>query len=220
MAARRGRDNDAGTAARILDVAEQLLQVRGFNGFSYADIAAELNITKAALHYHFAGKADLGEALIARYAGRFAEALTGLDAGRGDASAKLAAYADLYLQVLRNRRMCLCGMLAAEYQTLPEPMQGAVIRFFDQNETWLEGVLEQGREDGSLQFAGSARDTAQPGRGHAGRPPLRRHRPIPGRRGQPAGGPGCFGQHATRGGRGFGDRPARLTASNPPGRRA
>jgi TetR/AcrR family transcriptional repressor of nem operon len=161
MAARRGRDNDAGTAARILDVAEQLLQVRGFNGFSYADIAAELNITKAALHYHFAGKADLGEALIARYAGRFAEALTVLDAGRGDASAKLAAYADLYLQVLRNRRMCLCGMLAAEYQTLPEPMQGAVIRFFDQNETWLEGVLEQGREDGSLQFAGSARDTAR-----------------------------------------------------------
>jgi TetR/AcrR family transcriptional repressor of nem operon len=161
MAARRGRDNDAGTAARILDVAEHLLQVRGFNGFSYADIAAELNITKAALHYHFAGKADLGEALIARYAGRFAEALTGLDAGRGDASAKLAAYADLYLQVLRNRRMCLCGMLAAEYQTLPEPMQGAVIRFFDQNETWLEGVLEQGREDGSLQFAGSARDTAR-----------------------------------------------------------
>jgi TetR/AcrR family transcriptional repressor of nem operon len=161
MAVRRGRDNDAGTAARILDVAEHLLQVRGFNGFSYADIAAELNITKAALHYHFVGKADLGEALIARYAGRFAEALTGLDAGRGDASAKLAAYADLYLQVLRNRRMCLCGMLAAEYQTLPEPMQGAVIRFFDQNETWLEGVLEQGREDGSLQFAGSARDTAR-----------------------------------------------------------
>jgi TetR/AcrR family transcriptional repressor of nem operon len=161
MAARRGRDNDAGTAARILDIAEHLLQVRGFNGFSYADIAAELNITKAALHYHFAGKSDLGEALIARYAGRFAEALTGLDAGRGDASAKLAAYADLYLQVLRNRRMCLCGMLAAEYQTLPEPMQGAVIRFFDQNETWLEGVLEQGREDGSLQFAGSARDTAR-----------------------------------------------------------
>jgi TetR/AcrR family transcriptional repressor of nem operon len=161
MAARRGRDNDAGTAARILDVAEHLLQVRGFNGFSYADIAAELNVTKAALHYHFVGKADLGEALIARYAGRFAEALTGLDAGRGDASAKLAAYADLYLQVLRNRRMCLCGMLAAEYQTLPEPMQGAVIRFFDQNETWLEGVLEQGREDGSLQFAGSARDTAR-----------------------------------------------------------
>jgi len=161
MAARRGRDNDAGTAARILDIAEKLVQVRGFNGFSYADAAAELKISKAALHYHFAGKADLGEALIARYASRFAEALAGLDVGRGDARAKLAASADLSLEVLRNQTMCLCGMLAAEYQTLPRPMQDAVISFFDQNETWLDGVLEQGREDGSLQFAGSARDTAR-----------------------------------------------------------
>ena len=63
--------------------------------------------------------------------------------------------------MLRNRKMCLCGMLAAEYQTLPPPMRDAVIRFFDQNESWLESVLEQGLADGSLQFAGSARDTAR-----------------------------------------------------------
>jgi len=160
MAAGRGRD-DAGTASRILDVAEHLVQVRGFNGFSYADIAAELQITKAALHYHFAGKAGLGEALISRYADRFMAALASLDTVDGTASAKLDAYAGLYLQVLRNRKMCLCGMLAAEYQTLPQPMQDAVIRFFDQNESWLESVLEQGRADGSLHFAGSGRDTAR-----------------------------------------------------------
>ena len=81
MAAGRGRD-EAGTASRILDVAERLVQGRGFNGFSYADIAAELQITKAALHYHFAGKAALGEALIARYSGRFMGALAGLHRGR------------------------------------------------------------------------------------------------------------------------------------------
>jgi TetR/AcrR family transcriptional regulator, transcriptional repressor for nem operon len=161
MAARRGHDDDAGTASRILDVAERLVQVRGFNGFSYADIAAELHITKAALHYHFSGKADLGEALIARYASRFADALARADTGALSASGKLAAYADLYLQVLRDRKMCLCGMLAAEYQTLPQPMQNAVIKFFDQNESWLEGVLVQGRDEGSLQFTGSARDTAR-----------------------------------------------------------
>ena len=160
MAASRGHD-DAGTASKILDVAERLVQVRGFNGFSYADIAAELGISKAALHYHFAGKADLGAALIARYASRFADALAEVDAGPGEASDKLAGYADLYLRVLRASKMCLCGMLAAEYQTLPPPMQEAVIGFFDRNETWLEDVLGQGRQDGSLQFAGSARDTAR-----------------------------------------------------------
>ncbi len=161
MAPRRMRGEDAGTASRILDVAEQLVQVRGFNGFSYADIAAELHITKAALHYHFASKADLGEALISRYASRFASALAGIDASGATSRARLAAYADLYVQVLRDRRMCLCGMLAAEYQTLPQPMRDAVVSFFDRNESWLEVVLGQGREDGSLRFAGSVRDTAR-----------------------------------------------------------
>ena len=52
-------------------------------------------------------------------------------------------------------------MLAAEYQTLPAAMQDAVLRFFDQNESWLERVLAQGQQDGSLQFAGSARETAR-----------------------------------------------------------
>ncbi len=160
-APRRGAADDAGTASQILDVAERLVQVRGFNGFSYANVAAELHITKAALHYHFAGKADLGEALITRYASRFAEALARADASGLGPSGKLAAYADLYLQVLRDRKMCLCGMLAAEYQTLPQPMRDAVISFFDQNESWLEAVLEHGRDEGSLQFTGSARDAAR-----------------------------------------------------------
>ena len=160
MTTARGR-GDADTAVRILDVAERLAQVRGFNGFSYADIATELGITKAALHYHFAGKADLGEALIGRYADRFGQALAALDATAPTAAGKLRGYADLYLGVLRDHRMCLCGMLAAEYPTLPDPMRASVVSFFDKNEQWLLTVLEQGRADSSLTFTGSARDTAR-----------------------------------------------------------
>lgn len=160
MVAARGR-GDSDTATRILDVAERLAQVRGFNGFSYADIAAELGITKAALHYHFASKADLGEALISRYAARFGEALAAIDADTAAAPAKLQGYAELYADVLRNQRMCLCGMLAAEYPTLPDAMQASVVSFFDQNEAWLQDVLEQGRGDGSLHFTGPARDAAR-----------------------------------------------------------
>ena len=149
------------TATKILDVAERLVQVRGFNGFSYADVAAELEITKASLHYHFAGKAELGEALIERYGTRFSGALAEIEASPIDAPAKLDAYAKLYADVLRGKRMCLCGMLAAEYRTLPKPMQNAVIRFFDENESWLEAVLVQGQGEGSLEFAGSPSDAAR-----------------------------------------------------------
>ena len=46
------------TAQRILDIAERLVQTRGFNGFSYADIAGALAVTKASLHYHFPTKAE------------------------------------------------------------------------------------------------------------------------------------------------------------------
>jgi TetR/AcrR family transcriptional repressor of nem operon len=151
----------APTAARVLDAAERLVQVRGFNGFSYADIAAELHITKASLHYHFATKADLGEALITRYAARFFAALDAADTDGTSAPAKLSAYVKLYADVLSQQRMCLCGMLAAEYPTLPGPMQSAVLEFFDHNETWLQAVLEQGRSEGSLEFTGPARDTAR-----------------------------------------------------------
>ena len=159
--ARERQRGEANTASRILDIAERLVQSRGFNGFSYADIAAELNVTKASLHYHFPGKAELGEALIVRYAARFADALEQIDEQGGDARARLDAYAGIYGDVLRDQRMCLCGMLAADYETLPEPMQAAVIRFFDDNEVWLVGVLERGLEEGSLQLAGSPRDAAQ-----------------------------------------------------------
>jgi TetR/AcrR family transcriptional repressor of nem operon len=155
------RATTADTAAKILDVAERLVQQRGFNGFSYADVAAELGISKAALHYHFASKAELGEALIRRYADRFIAALAEVDARPEDARAKLNDYVDIYADVLRDGRMCLCGMLAAEYRTLPEPMREAVVTFFERNEAWLEGVLQGGKADGSLRFTGSAREVAE-----------------------------------------------------------
>jgi TetR/AcrR family transcriptional regulator, transcriptional repressor for nem operon len=160
MALTRSR-REANTAERILDVAERLVQVRGFNGFSYADVATELQITKASLHYHFPGKAALGEALIARYAARFTDALANIDARLPDARHKLDAYGSLYTEVLRKKRMCMCGILAAEYQTLPTPMREAVTRFFDDNEAWLTGVLAQGLADGILSFDGSPSDAAQ-----------------------------------------------------------
>jgi TetR/AcrR family transcriptional repressor of nem operon len=160
MTARR-QQGDGDTAGRILDVAERLVQERGFNGFSYADVAAELGLTKAALHYHFAGKAELGEALIGRYAIRFAEALASLDDEAHDAPAKLNGYVDLYLAVMRDQRMCLCGMLAAEYRTLPTLMRDAVVQFFDDNEAWLRRLLEQGRDEATIRFEGSPNDVAR-----------------------------------------------------------
>jgi len=149
------------TSQRILDIAERLVQTRGFNGFSYADIASALKVTKASLHYHFPAKADLGKQLIERYERNFVGALEAIDEKSANAADKLRRYADIYAEVLRNNRMCLCGMLAAEYATLPKPMREDVRHFFDTNERWLVTVLQEGKRDRSLKFSGAPADVAQ-----------------------------------------------------------
>lgn len=148
------------TAQRILDIASQLVQTRGFNGFSYADIAVELRLTKASLHYHFPTKAELGRSLIERYEHNFVEALAGIDrVARGDFD-RLTRYARIYAGVLDKQQMCLCGMLAAEHGTLPETMRVVLQHYFDVNESWLAGVLERGRDGGEFRFAGKSREVA------------------------------------------------------------
>lgn len=151
----------ADTAQRILDVAERLVQTRGFNGFSYADIAEALDVTKASLHYHFPSKADLGRRLIERYEKTFLEALEGIAAAGAAPREQLKRYVRIYADVLRENRMCLCGMLASDYATLPKAMREEVKHFFDENERWLVRVLEQGRKSGSLEFKGPAVDLAR-----------------------------------------------------------
>jgi TetR/AcrR family transcriptional regulator, transcriptional repressor for nem operon len=149
------------TSQQILNAAERLVQMHGFNGFSYADIAEEVGITKASLHYHFSTKADLGRSLITRYHQNFFAALSAIDESPDDEGAKLRRYVQLYADVLKDKRMCLCGMLAAEFVTLPKPMKNGVKRFFDANETWLAQTLEQGRKAQQLRFAAPAVDVAR-----------------------------------------------------------
>lgn len=149
------------TATRILDVAERLVQTRGFNAFSYADIADALKMTKASLHYHFPSKAALGEQLIKRYQENFLKAVAEIDASGADAPAKLLSYVDIYAAVLAKDRMCLCGMLVAEYATLAKPMQTALTAFFDTNEAWVTKVLEEGRAQKLLWFTDTAETVAR-----------------------------------------------------------
>ncbi len=153
--------SDSVTATKILDSAERLVQTRGFNAFSYADIAAELGLRKASIHHHFPSKADLGKRLLARYEGRFLRALSDIDASGGAGARRLKKYVDMYVGVLRAGRMCLCGMLAADFETLPRGLREAVKAFFIKNEVWLAKLLEDGRADGSLAFQGSPVEKAR-----------------------------------------------------------
>ena len=155
------KTQSAATTDRILDLAEELVQTRGFHGFSYADIAGELGITRAALHYHFRSKADLGAALIERYHHQLRTRLHEIGATTPSPTRQLSQYADIYRAVFAEGRMCLCGMLAAEFTTLDEPLRAALHGYFETNYGWLVTVLKTGRKTGELHFTGDERAAAE-----------------------------------------------------------
>lgn len=142
------------TAELILDVTEKRVQSVGYNGFSYADIAAELGITTASIHYHFPAKADLGVRLIERYTQRFLAALAEIEIGQPCTLEQLKSYAGLYEEVIANDRLCLCGMMASEFETLDEPMRRGLTEFFERNEEWVADLLKRGKEQGMLAYPG------------------------------------------------------------------
>ena len=145
------------TSDRVVEAATSVVQTRGYNGFSYADIADMVGIRTSSLHHHFPAKGDLGRELAIRYRRAFGEALADIESETDDRIARLQRYAELYArQLSEHGRMCLCGMLAAEYQTLPDPMRTSVVSFLDQNCEWLSALLEAGRSERSLHFDGTA----------------------------------------------------------------
>ena len=52
----------------IIDAAERRMQLGGFGGFSFREIAADVGIKSSSVHYHFPTKEDLAAAVIRRWA--------------------------------------------------------------------------------------------------------------------------------------------------------
>ena len=152
---------DQSTYEKILCVAESIVRSRGYNAFSYADIAKELGVTKASLHHHFPAKSDLGLQLVKRFTQNVLAALK--EIGDMDISdfKKLEAYAGIYEGALEENKMCLCGMLAAEHETLTPEMQASINEFFDAHEAWVEEVLTNGHDTGEIDFNGSSIEHAK-----------------------------------------------------------
>ena len=149
------------TKELILSSAQRLVQQRGFNGFSYADVADEVGIRKASLHHHFASKVDLGVALVEAYAAQFDQALADIERRDTTALDKLKDYVAIYRATLQSDRLCMCGMLATEALTLDAAMLPRLQRFFARNTEWLAQLLAEGRSQGVLVFDGAAADHAR-----------------------------------------------------------
>ena len=154
-------DTKTDTKKLILDIAEDLLLDRGYNGFSYKDISTSLNIKNASIHYHFPAKTDLGVAIIRRATKRFERWAGYIDGKDLPYSKKLDEFFLLFKRfVEQNQQICLGGALETDFKTLPEEMQEETRLFISGTLSWLENFLAQGRKKGDFNFPGTAKDQA------------------------------------------------------------
>lgn len=149
------------SAERVVDAAQRLIQQYGYNGFSYDDIAREIDIKKPSIHHHFRTKADLVQTIVQRYANRFATLLQGIDATGEDAPARLARYGALFAATYeQDRRLCVCGILGAEAAAMSPEVAADVRAFFQMNLDWLAQTILDGERAGLLRVRGSAEEQA------------------------------------------------------------
>lgn len=125
------------------------MRQHGYNAVSYRDIAAEMGIKSASLHYHFPKKVDLGTELVRRYADTFHKSLESR-AEKSDvgnlkaASTNVDIFIDLHRRALKDQQLiCLCAILGAEAESLPEAVTQKVREFFEANIAWLTSVFDK-----------------------------------------------------------------------------
>lgn len=143
----------------ILDTAQRIMQTVGYNGLSFRDVAAEVGIKSASVHYHFPTKAQLAVAVTRRYTDNLVNIVAGLSAQHPSPADTLAAYVGIFRNTVgQTGRICLCGMLAAEADAVPPEVQEEVRRFIDLNVDWLSGIIAHASDVAAAK--GDARDQA------------------------------------------------------------
>ncbi|MEM9059834.1 MAG: TetR/AcrR family transcriptional regulator [Pseudomonadota bacterium] len=130
------------TKTSLMDAAEKRMRTGGYHAFSFRDLADDLGIKSASVHYHFRQKEDLGVAVVERYSDDFFDTVEALiDSGH----APMRAYAEAYRKSFKEAETgCLCGMLGAETRGLPDRVAEAVAAFMDRNIDWVVDVLPDG----------------------------------------------------------------------------
>jgi AcrR family transcriptional regulator len=149
------------TREEILTIGMDLLQRRGFSGFSFAHIAEKLDVKTAAVHYHFPTKTDLGLAIIERFRSRYRAWMDDARINALPPWVQLEGYFAIAVRFLDDGvKVCPAGVLQAEFGSIPEAMQSETRHMVAEIDLWLTGLLDAGRAAGAFRFEGRPSDKA------------------------------------------------------------
>jgi len=141
------------TADRILEVARDLVQKRGYHAFSYRDVADHVGIRTASIHYHFPTKTDLIEAVLQRVEIEFGEALQQCDRESRGVVDRLQRFASIFVNSFGDGdRLCPFCVIACAQDSISEQVSNLVRSFWSSAEAWLVKVLRDGNSTGELRF--------------------------------------------------------------------
>lgn len=151
------------TQQKLIDSARFLIQTRGYNGFSYADVADQVQLRKASIHHHFPTKADLARAVVDESRALIAEQTRILAGSAFDPAEQLRKYTGYWEKCIADASapFCVAGMLASELPTLPDDLADHVREHFRELSNWLETVLTKGAQMGLFELQGTARLEAE-----------------------------------------------------------
>ncbi len=145
----------------ILNLAESLLQDKGFNGFSYAHISSELGVKNAAIHYHYPTKEALGCAVVKRYRDRFQLWINNARVKDLSSKEKLDWFFSIYTDTRADEgKVCLVGSMEAEFNSIPKELQSEVTALHKELLVWLQTMLAEGRDAGAFNFNGEPANKA------------------------------------------------------------
>jgi TetR/AcrR family transcriptional regulator, transcriptional repressor for nem operon len=149
---------DTNTRERIMEAARLTVQDLGYSGLSFRELAKDVGIKSASIHYYFPSKGELGAALASRYTKHYAEYFDGLLEQGLDTQTCMARYTNVFADTLRNEnRMCLAGILSAERNELPDEVRTEVVKWGDMNERWIARVLAMRNSPKPKEIPGRAR---------------------------------------------------------------
>ena len=135
----------------LLDSAEQLARERGFDAFSYADLAADVGIRTASIHYHFPSKADLSVAMMRRYHERFEQICAEIDAQNATGGARLAALINCYRLAHKDAtQVCLCVTFSISKESLSSDVVSQMVAFRAMMRNWIASVFAAGKQDETI----------------------------------------------------------------------
>jgi TetR/AcrR family transcriptional regulator, transcriptional repressor for nem operon len=151
------------TADDILACARSLIVAGSYNGFSYADIASVVGISKPSIHHHFPSKADLVRALVARYRDEAMSGIAQLERQISSPIEQLRSYTSYWEACIADASapFCVCALLASQLPVLPEEVAVEVRAHFRSLSAWLTSVLERGQRQGVLHLTCTPRVEAE-----------------------------------------------------------